>query len=128
MELSIHIKMVDIYHRISNYQNNILDSLTLVELGMREWQESSQLTIKGKTRQAEDISLLKGTANGFEIHLLRMHLLCICRVVREKEVTEVRNGSEKWWVSCTVENESLPWIRGTRKLRNKCCWRLLYLL
>ena len=71
---------------------------------------------KNKTSRRH-FTLLKETANGFENNLLGTHVLCICRVVREKEVTEVRNGDEKWWVSWAMENESLPWKCGTRKLR-----------
>ena len=49
---------------------------------------------KNKTSRRH-FTLLKVTANGFENNLLGTHVLCICRVVREKEVTEVRNGDEK---------------------------------
>lgn len=71
---------------------------------------------KNKTSRRH-FTLLKEIANSFENNLLGMHDLCMCRVVRGKEVTEVRNGDEKWWVSWAMENESLPWKCGTRKLR-----------
>lgn len=51
---------------------------------------------QGKNKTSRRHFTLKETANGFENNLLGMHVLCICRVVRGKEVTEVRNGDEKW--------------------------------